>query len=48
MTKEITKNAEQISALDADLHAFKLRKAEIKLQLKQLYVDMLKNEEHIL
>ena len=48
LTKEISKNTERIEHIDQEIHRLKLRKSELRIQLKHHYLSMLKNEEHIL
>ena len=48
LTKEITKNTERIQSVTDDINSLKLKKDEIRFELKQLYTGMLKDEEKLL
>ena len=48
LTSEISSNTTYIEGIEQAVHALKLKKSEVKIQLKQLYVRMLNDEEQLM
>lgn len=48
LQQELNRNSEALEDLDNKISRLKIEKAELRLQLKRLYLGMLKNERQLL
>ena len=48
MQQELNQNTQMLDQLDSEINSLKLKKTEIRLELKRLYLSMLKNERQLL